>query len=356
MRTAFISTLNLNSAPRLRIADLQFDLAQRTKEVTTSRHADQGLALGTRTGQTVELRFEVQRLERLLMSNGLVTSRLDQSQTLMTEIVADANRVLETLVGLPPSAGAVDLLVADATAARDAVISRLNASDGDSFIFGGINTAVQPIAPYDSGPRAAVDAALAARFGLGAVPPQSDPGMALIAPADMIDFLNNEFADVFRITPAESATGQWNLVWSQADSTVIDSRISPEETLATSVSANERSLRDVLKSLTALSGLGLEALSEETRTAVIGYVTSEIGAAIGDVIELQSRVGLIEEAVEAANGRMGVVRDIFSRQVVDLERVDPARAKVEVDVISTQIEISYAMTAQLSRLSILNYA
>ena len=49
-------------------------------------------------------------------------------------------------------------------------------------------------------------------------------------------------------------------------------------------------------------------------------------------------------------------RDVIDVRTSTLEGVDPYEAKVRFDQLSTQIEMSYALTVRLSNLSILNYA
>ena len=89
-----------------------------------------------------------------------------------------------------------------------------------------------PIAQYDAGPGAAVDAAFLAKFGFA----QDDPAAANIDGATMSDFLDNEFAQLF-------ADPDWGTTWSSASDQTITSRITPTETATTSVSANEPAMR-----------------------------------------------------------------------------------------------------------------
>ena len=53
---------------------------------------------------------------------------------------------------------------------------------------------------------------------------------------------------------------------------------------------------------------------------------------------------------------MASEKDIVSRSISTLEGVDPVEAKVRFDTLSTQMEMSYAMTTRILGLSILKYA
>jgi flagellar hook-associated protein 3 FlgL len=48
--------------------------------------------------------------------------------------------------------------------------------------------------------------------------------------------------------------------------------------------------------------------------------------------------------------------DILETRIGALEGVDPMEAKVRIDTLTTQIEMSYALTVRFLEMSILNYA
>ena len=47
--------------------------------------------------------------------------------------------------------------------------------------------------------------------------------------------------------------------------------------------------------------------------------------------------------------------DLVDRRINVLEGVDPAEAKTRLDTLTTQLQMSYATTAKVMQLSILNY-
>jgi flagellar hook-associated protein 3 FlgL len=52
---------------------------------------------------------------------------------------------------------------------------------------------------------------------------------------------------------------------------------------------------------------------------------------------------------------MSIQVDILATQVVALESIDPNEAATRVTQLLTQVETSYALTARIMGLSILNY-
>jgi flagellar hook-associated protein 3 FlgL len=212
-------------------------------------------------------------------------------------------------------------------------------------LFGGINTSVPPIAAYDSGPGAAVDAAFLARFGIT----QDDPAASSISASDMADFLDNEFADLF-------ADPAWGSVWSSASDQPLTARVSATETIVTSVSANEPAMRKLAEFYTMVASLGVDSLGEQARQVLLNKAVALGGEAISELINVQADVGLNQVRLKDAEERLSLQQDIIKRRLGELEGVDPAEAKVNFDMLSTEVEMSYSLTARLLRMSLLNYA
>ncbi|GAB5375491.1 MAG: flagellar hook-associated family protein [Acuticoccus sp.] len=345
MEASYISTAALRNGPRLEITRLQAEMADRTSELATGRKADVGLALGSDTGRMITLRNEAALMETLMRANTASAARLTLIQTGLSDIRENASEVLATLIALPPGSQAANLMDLEGNAALDRLADRLNASDGGSFIFAGTNTGEAPFTRYEDGPQVALEAAFLTKFGVAV----GAPGAAAITTADMADFLANEFAALFD-------DPSWTTDWSSASSTDLESRIALSERAVTGTNANEAAIRITTEGMTMLAGLGLAALNEETRQVVVEAARLRLGQAVSDLAALQSGLGYSENAIAKANERMLLSRDLLSETIAEAEGADPAEAKVRLDLLTTQLEMSFALTGQLSRLSILNYA
>lgn len=348
MRTSFISSLSLASASRTNFTSLQQQLAKATEEVVTGRHADVGDTLGATTGRLVSLRSSFDGLEGLRASNAFATARLDQTQVALENVSDTANELLRSTLALPGSAQAVTLLKDQAAISLSALQNALNASDGRSYLFAGVNTGVKPLAELEGTPLQSVDAAFSAAFGLPADDPQSSPLVGDISPEDMTAFLEGAFADLF------SEDG-WKANWSSADDSAQKSRISPSRTTDTSATANEAGLRKLAQSYTALSRLGIDELRADTRQVLIDHAAKTLNGGISETSGLRARLGVVQQEIKVASDRLSLELDIVANRIISQERVDPAEKKVEIDTLSTQIEMSYSLTSKIMNLSILNY-
>ena len=114
MKTTLVSTLAVSTSLRQSILRTQSELGIAQKEVATGRHADVGLTLGGRTGQTVSLRQEHARLNTIIDGNALAGSRLDATQAALDDIRGMADRFLAGLVAVRESATGAQVMQQDA--------------------------------------------------------------------------------------------------------------------------------------------------------------------------------------------------------------------------------------------------
>jgi len=340
----YVSSLVLHNTSVTASGRIQNDLARLTKEVSTGRMADVGLSLGSVTGHSMRLHIDSDSLTAFTNSNAIVSARLSQTDNALTALGTDASTFSQALISGRNAGSARDTLVTAASDALDGFASRLNTSDGGDYIFGGINSGSAPIADFDSGPKAAIVAAFTAKFGFA----PTDPAAAGIDATSMNDFLDNEFADLFN-------DANWSSTWSSASDQVMQSRISPGETVNSSVSANDPAFRQLAMGYAMVAVFGGSSLGDAATEAVIDKAITTIGDGQTALTAVQAGTGTAENRIKAANARLATQKDILATQVNDLEGVDPAEAKTKIDSLSTQLEMSYSLTAKLMQLSLINY-
>ncbi len=211
-----------------------------------------------------------------------------------------------------------------------------------------MNSDVKPVTDYFDTPtpanRQAVADAFFTQFGIT----QSDPAAANISASDMQAFLDGPFAALFD-DPA------WGDDWSSASNQNVRSRISTSETIDSSTNANETAFRKLAQAYTMVADLGIQNLSQPAFETVINQATKIVNEAVQDLGDLQSQLGVAEQRVKDASDRMSLQLDIMTTQVKTLEGVDPNEAATRVSQLLTQIETSYALTAHIMGLSILDY-
>lgn len=347
MKTTFVSTYAVSNATRQSVQKMQAELVTLQQELSSGRKADVGLALGARTAQTVMLRQERAGLQTLLDSNSIAGLRLSATQSAYDSLAAGAQDFLNMLVVAksdPAQAAVTQQRAKDRLAALTA---QLNVTQNGEYLFGGLNTGEKPLTDYAdsaSPARLAVAAAFQAKFGMS----QNDAAVGSISATDMQDFLDNEFNALFQ-------DPNWEGLWSAAAAEPLKSRISGSEQVTTGASANQGELRKLAMVYTMASDLNLPGLSQASYQAVLARATETIGEALRGVTETQADLGYSEQALASANTRLSLQRDLLDTHVGKLEGVDPYELSTRVSSLLTQIETSYALTARIQKLSLLNY-
>jgi flagellar hook-associated protein 3 FlgL len=347
MKTSFISSYATSQSVRSHLLRMQTDLVKLEKEVVTGRAADSGLHLGARTGQSVGLERDIDRLKVVMDSNQLVLSRLSATQAGLDTLTKTAQTFQSTMTAA--SSGAVEpaILLAESTTALVKMTGVLNSSLNGENLFAGINTDVQPINDFmaaGSPARTAMEDAFLTNFGFT----YDDPAAATISRADMTTFLDTVIEPLF--------TGpDWNTNWSNASDATITARITLTDTTTASVSANEVGVRKLAAAAAVVAVFTTGALGELGRDAVIAKATSLVGQSVSDLAQTQARTGIVQQRVTAASERLSMQVDIFSGKVNDLVGIDPYEASTRVQSLLAQIETAYTLTSRISQLSLVKY-
>ena len=348
MKTGFISTLSISNSARSSIMEQSIELAKLQKEVSSGRKYDVGLDLGISTGETITLRNEFENLNTIIDTNGLVSSRLDVTESAMLNVRDAAQDLLATLVSSIGSETAREVTISEAKNDLEQLVATLNSSFNGSYLFAGINIAEVPVTDYyaSGAPnKAAVDTSFFAEFGMT----QSDPNLDTITPAMMDSYLNAAFSTEF------DNPGGWSTNWSSATDQEMMNRISTSETIETSVSANIDPLRQLAMAYTMVADLGGENMTQDTFDKVLEKSASLLGEVIGGLNTAIGKVGNAEARVAKASEKLSLQTDLINERILVLENVDKTEGSVLLSNAVTQLEVSYAVTSRMQNLSLLNY-
>lgn len=346
MSTTFISTNAVSATLRRSVMKSQVLISEATKEATTGRHFDVGLALGALNGRNVVLRAEFANMDKIIDTNALVTGRLNTTDNVLDQLIETAKTFQQEIAASRNNQSGASMVLPSARANLESLIASLNVSLDGQYLFAGIDTETQPIGPYGAGSpsKTAIDAAFVATFGF----PQTSPLVAGISGAAMQNFLDTQFA-------AEFDDPAWGANWSSASDQVMSSRISTSEVIDTSVSANEQGFRKLAMAYTMLSDIGATGMSEAAFQVTIDSAWKMVGDAIYDLALVQGKIGTAQERTDGATDKLHIQKDLVTSQINAMEQVDPAEASHRVTALETQIDMALALTARIQKLSIINY-
>lgn len=347
MKITFVSTSAISRTLRYQMMRMQAELVDRQSEVTTGRLADPGVALGARAGFSFSMTREISRLQGLIDANSLAANRLSATQDSLDQLSGITQELLSTLTAGVSGVSDTDIVRAGAKRALESMTSVLNSNLNGEYLFAGINTDVKPLNDFtdpSSPNKAQFDALFLGHFGFT----QSDPAASSITGAQIEDFLDTV------VGPSFLGAG-WQAAWSNASDQKITSRIAPNETAETSATANDEGMRKLAMAAAVLTDLLDIPLSDDARQTLYERTTSMVGEAVAGFASIQAQIGLVETRVQEASNRISAQIDLLKTFVNDLEGVDPFEASTRVNELLTQIETSYALTARIQQLSLINY-
>jgi len=255
---------------------------------------------------------------------------------------------LNDLATWTPSANSGASLQNIGQSALQSLIASTNATSGDQYVFGGINSAVAPMADYYSTPtsaaKTAIDQAFQTTFGV--LP--SDPAAANISASDMQSFLSGPFAALF--------TGaSWSADWSSASSANTSAEIAPGQTVTTSTNANQPGFQQLAQAYAMLSEFGGSALSGNAHQAVATAASSLVSQGVDSMINLQAELGSTQSAVTNANNSMSSQLTILQGQIGNLDNVNATATAAQINSLTNQVQMAYELTSRLSQLNLAQY-
>ena len=348
MKLNYISTYSLNSSLRNITLGHQSDLAAVQKEVATGKKHDIGNELGTFSSSVVSFSSQIEFMDQLQVTNSLVENRYSVMQSSMGSVIDSATDFLGQVTAELNSNLDPGVLKALGDATLSTLGSALNVTFRGEFVFSGINTDSTALNDYN-GPsgapaKAAVQAAFNTAFGFN----PGDPAAQNITPAAMEAFIDGPYMDLFDDT-------NWQTLWSNSSDRGIRSKISTRELVETPVTANDTAFRTVTASAILISEFSSANLSEDTFNALAEKAVTTTSVGISQLGDEQSKLGVVEERVSDANDRMEFQKNILSQELSELTDVDPYETAFKLNQLLTSLEASYAATARIQSLSLLNF-
>ena len=341
----YISSSSVLSSIRQSVLQAQAGLTQAQTEISSGTQADIGVYLGASTGASVSMKNQIDALDSYTTTNGLASTRLDTTATALTSMVSLAQTISASLVSASSTGGSTTALQATGSSGLQALLSELNTSVGDQYVFGGNNTGTTPATDYSSTSTAktAVDASFSQTFGFS----QTSDSASTISGSAMTSYLNGSFADQF-------SDSNWSANWSQASSTTISSKIAPSQTATTSVSANETAFRQIAEAYTMPAIIGASR-GLDAKAAVVTKATTLMNTGLAALNQVQTGVGITQAAITSTDTGLSAQTTLLKSDVSDVEDVDTYALNTRVTTLQTQLQASYELTSRLQTLSLTNY-
>ena len=344
----FVSTQFLANSLVAPVMQAQSSLTTAMTEESTGQYADLGLQLGDQSGYELSLKEQVGQLQTLTSGNSLVSTNLSTAQNALSAIQSSAQTTLNDLVAWTPSANSGASLQNMGQSALQSLITSANTTSGDQYVFGGINSAVAPMADHYSTPasaaKTAIDQAFQTTFGV--LP--SDPGAANISASAMQSFLSGPFPALFQ-------GASWSADWSSASSVNTSAEIAPGQTVTTSTNANQPGFQQLAQAYAMLSEFGGSELSGDAQQAVATAASSLVSQGLNSMVNVQAELGSTQSAVTNTNSSMSSQLTILQGQLGNLDTVNTTATAAQITSLTNQIQMAYELTSRLQQLNLAQY-
>ncbi|NTF40923.1 flagellar biosynthesis protein FlgL [Rhizobium sp. AC27/96] len=346
MKLSFISSQAIQNAMRQTIRQAQNEMTSASTEATTGVYADIGVALGSNTALSVNLTRDVSRIDSILGSNSIANQRMTSSQTALTGMGTQAQKLMDQLVALRGNTDSTSIALTQqvATSALSSVIASGNTMVNGEYLFAGTNTDVQPMTDKSASTNAAIQTALSAYATANGTTIDKLTG------AQMKDFITT------KVEPMFTSDSGW-ASWSSASDQNMTSRISNSEVIETSTNSNSAGMRYMALASTVANALTgtTPALNQDAQNAVTDQAISYARQAIDGLNSQASQLGLSQSRLTDANTTLNAQKTILNTNIGDLTGVDPYEASTKVNSLQTQLETAYTIVSKIQQLSLVNY-
>ncbi len=344
----FVSTHFLANSVVAPVMQAQSQLTSEMTEMSTGEYANLGLQLGDQSGYELSLKEQVGQLQTMTTGNSVVSTGLSTAQNALSAIQTTAQTTLDNLAGSTQGANSAVSLQDMGQSGLQSLINWANTTSGDQYVFGGINSAVAPMADYYSTPASAAKTAIDQAFqtAFGVLP--TDPGAANISASAMQSFLSGPFAALFQ-------GASWGTAWSSASSVNTSAEVAPGQTVTTSTNANQSGFQELAQAYAMLSEFGGSALSSDAQQAVATTASSLLSQGVNSTINLRAGLGSTQSVVNNATNSMSSQLSILQVQIGALDNVNTTATAAQIASLTNQIQVAYELTSRLQQLNLAQY-
>ncbi|MCU0911074.1 MAG: hypothetical protein MUE98_06940 [Rhodobacteraceae bacterium] len=315
-------------------AALKAEVQARSTEVTTGRAADLSQALrgDWRALHAIEARLGLAASEKLAIveAKGFATA----AQDALGQVQDRTDALASVMLGIPfsPTDATLARAGAEARGAFESIVGALNQKNADRAVFAGIATDTLPLAPMQA-MMADIEAAVAGETTAAGV-------VAAV--------------EAWFQTPGG---GFETLGYAGSATPLSPLSLGAGEGASFPVTAADPALREVMVGVALGALLAGPTLGTDTteRLALSRSSAERLLSARTPLTEIRAGVGATEARIAGAEARAGAEGTALDLARTELVEADPYAAAARLQTAQTQLETLFALTARVSRLSLVDF-
>ncbi len=347
--------------------DLQSQFGTLTAEVSSNAKASPSRALGAGAALIYQLHYQSDEQTALQTSMTNASDRLDTIQTALTSMSKVAGSVETSALNANVQTDTgYAALASEARGATAQIIGLLNTTDNGQSVFGGSNTAGAAMNSADAagGPTATINGIVqAATKAKGGPLTGSDVATLLTGTNGIASVFDNTNSD-----PAKQFTGVYFLSgnYSNPSSTAADQNNAAGQTqvltgqnttIAYSATGDQPAFRDLLHGLALLGTLDAPnaTMDDTAKAQVVTAATTLLQKGQSELTTQQGVLGATQSELQSAVTVQKSASTATLGKITSLEQADTYADATKITALQTQLQATYEITAQLSKLSFVNY-
>jgi flagellar hook-associated protein 3 FlgL len=163
------------------------------------------------------------------------------------------------------------------------------------------------------------------------------------------------FSGLASDTQAVVQNADWTVTYTGDTTGSLSARIDEETTLDYGVRADDPGFTNIMDALAVVASTDLTSLSDADFSTLRNSTVSAMSSGLERLIEIHTSLGDKQGVVERTAERHGALKSIYSEAMLNIEGVDAEEAAVRLTSIQGQLQATYAVTARMSEMSLLNY-
>lgn len=334
MRPIGMGDLALYYSNVQRTTDIKTQLARLAGEVSSGRKADLSTAVAGDFAPVAGIENSLYRLSAFETATAEATMFAEAQQTALAAISDKAVELASAMLtaGNSRSDTLIDVTSNDADHKFRAVVGHLNTQIADRYVFSGDATDTRALADPDT------------------ILADLQVAVAGLTTATAVEQAVNDWFDLpgggFETTAYTGSTTQMQPY-----------RVSENDAVRMTSTANEQDLRDVLKgfALAALVHGGVLAGDIDERVALTTRAGELLFSSDKSAADVRAHIGNVEARLSDIAVQNKVEISMLEMARADLVSVDPFKAATEYHAVQGQLESLYTVTARMAQLRLSDY-
>ncbi len=333
---------------------LQNQLGTLTDEVSSGTLASPARALGSGAALIYQLQYQSDEQTGLQTSMTTAGNTLDTVQTALSGIASVASSVeTSSLSANVQTDTGYAALASEAQGATQQVLGLLNTQANGQSVFGGDNSSGPAMSTADAagGPTATIASVVSAAVAANGGPLTADTVAGLLTGTNGI----SSVFDDSNSDPSARYSGAFFLPSDDGKPTQV--LTGQSQSISYSTKGNQQAFRDLLHGLSLLGTLDAPSSTMDD-TAKAQIVTAATGLLQKGQSELTAEQGVLGAKQSELQTAVSVQKSTATAtlaKITSLEQADTYADATKITALQTQLQASYEITAQLSKLSFVNY-